>query len=795
MTDVAKLSIQIDSSSAKTAAKDLQALGGVAGTLEGLIKKAAAAFAAWKITEHVKDVTLLAARYETLGVAMRVVGNAAGYTSAQMAQYDSAMQKAGISMIAAREGLTRMAASYLDLSKAGELAKAAQGLAVVGGIGSSEAFSRMVQGIRSGETEILKTLGLSVSFEKAYENMARAAGKTAKDLSEQEKAQARVNEVLAKSAPLMDVYGEAMGTAGKQLASMPRLLENLQILIGETFGGALSTVVTEMNKALENAKKWIDENKMAMDSMKDSITTATKAVVDLVSTLSKGIPIFGKVYEDITVIEVAMKDIAISVGIVTDAFKLLIGLNAVVWGSLAQAGNGVATFFAQFVMREKDLDRIYNKVRGITDTMLNFGGGILGNVFSKGGSTAQAYNGPDSAPDRSGDAAAKERERMRENAARREQERIDKLAGDRDQGAAKAAKKHGEEVARLVMALKDEAATLGMSETAQKLYELRKAGASQATIKFAESLLKQKEAFEAAKKGDEYLKGLQETLDKLGKTEAEVRLMDINKQGLDEGRKAQAVAIAEAIEVKKKDIEVEKELQAWIADGTKLLSERAAAEDKARQAEQKKIEDEVARLNQKGSYEGELGKLDELKAKGLDKDRYTEMFLDLQYKWGTTVGTMMRIGDELAGGLGDALGNMVMGVETKWDEMLKSMAASLAKFYAQQAVQKLLTWAFGAMVGGGADTPSVGVTNYSGGTTTNLPMGSFQSGQAAPMAAASAGVVNVPVVVNVNNGGGTGQAGQMDSAGGTRLGSAIQNAVRGVIIQEMRPGGVMYGRA
>ena len=227
--------------------------------LEGLANQAkkagaviAGAFAAFKIADTVKDIALLAARYETLGVSMRVVGANAGYTAEQMDQYQASLEKTGIAMLEARQSLTRMASAHIDLAKSSDLARIAQDAAVIAGINSSEAFDRMVVGIQSGQVEILRTLGLNVSFENSYKKIAQQLGRTSDSLTEIEKIQARTNAVMEKGRDISGAYEAAMGTAGKQITSLDRYISNLKVTVGSVFNDALLVAVQTFTAALKD---------------------------------------------------------------------------------------------------------------------------------------------------------------------------------------------------------------------------------------------------------------------------------------------------------------------------------------------------------------------------------------------------------------------------------------------------------------------------------------------------------------------------------------------------------------
>ena len=213
--------------------------------------------AAFKLADITKDVAMAAARYETLGVVMEVVGRNAGYTSTEMNNFASALQKTGISMTESRSNLTKMAQAHLDLAKSTELARIAQDAAVIGNMNSSDAFAHMIYGIQSGQVEVLRTIGINVNFENSYKTLADQLGKTTKELTETEKAGARMGAVLAAGPAIAGAYEAAMNTAGKQINSLKRFLDDFEVKMGEAFGPATKTLVEAATTALKEMQEQI----------------------------------------------------------------------------------------------------------------------------------------------------------------------------------------------------------------------------------------------------------------------------------------------------------------------------------------------------------------------------------------------------------------------------------------------------------------------------------------------------------------------------------------------------------
>ena len=249
MADLASLYIKVDSQGVVTASKDLDKLTDTSrktekatesvtsgfNKLRAAVLAVAASYAALKLAQYIREATMLAARYETLGVVMRVVGNNAGYTGAQMEKFSQGLQRAGISMTSARTVLTRMVQAQLGLAESSKLARIAQDAAVIGNINSSAAFERLIYGIQSAQTEMLRTIGINVNFEKSYQAVAVATGRVTASFSEAEKAQIRMNVVMKAGERIAGTYEAAMTTAGKQVLSLERYTENLKVVFCNPF--------------------------------------------------------------------------------------------------------------------------------------------------------------------------------------------------------------------------------------------------------------------------------------------------------------------------------------------------------------------------------------------------------------------------------------------------------------------------------------------------------------------------------------------------------------------------------
>lgn len=249
------------------------------------VATAAFAVVAYKTISLVKETALLAARFETLEIVMKQVGKNAGYSAEQMDEFDKNLRATGISMIESRNSLARMAQAQLDLTQATKLGRIAQDAAVIGNINSSEAFQRMIYGIQSGQTEVLKTIGINVNFQNSYMAVAKATNRAVTSFSEAEKATIRLNTVVNYGPRIMGVYIAAMTTAGKKLTSFIRYVDDFKVKMGLAFGPATVMLVDAATKAMKEFQVEISKPE-AQEALRMFASNLAKVAVEL----SKDLP-------------------------------------------------------------------------------------------------------------------------------------------------------------------------------------------------------------------------------------------------------------------------------------------------------------------------------------------------------------------------------------------------------------------------------------------------------------------------------------------------------------------------
>jgi hypothetical protein len=276
-------------------------LPALSGRLLGVTAAITALYIAYKkvgepLKNFISDVTHMAGRYEELGIAMYQVGKNVDYSREEMDSLQAALQRSGIAAIESRETLLRMAASNIDLAESAKLARAAQDLAVVGAMNSSEAFQNLIYGIQSENVRVLRTMGLNVSFEEGYKKIATQLGKTTDELTEFEKTQSRVNTVLEGAKNFEGLYEQAMTSAEKQQRSLTRYIDNYKVAFGEAFQPAYLRMVEAKTEAYKNLIETVS-NPEFKDSLK-SIADAYATIYEIGSKLVSIIPYIAKTFRD-----------------------------------------------------------------------------------------------------------------------------------------------------------------------------------------------------------------------------------------------------------------------------------------------------------------------------------------------------------------------------------------------------------------------------------------------------------------------------------------------------------------
>ena len=194
---------------------------GLVGGAMALVTQSVATAALGAIQAFVgfaKQSTELRAQVDTLGISLNVVATNAGISGDEVNELEEEIKSMGITTRAARNNMVQMIEAELDLSKAAELARASQDVAVVSLTNSSEAYQRMLHAVVTLQPEMLRMMNLTVNYQGELERTAKGLNKTVGLLSEQEKKQALLNATLKAASAVQGAYESAMDSSAKKLS-------------------------------------------------------------------------------------------------------------------------------------------------------------------------------------------------------------------------------------------------------------------------------------------------------------------------------------------------------------------------------------------------------------------------------------------------------------------------------------------------------------------------------------------------------------------------------------------------
>ena len=266
--------IQRLSQQVKDSALDFDFLRSAANKVVGI-------FAGFFTVSFIKSLADGAARTEVLGTVLEQVAANAGITADYIKDVDEKVQKLGITAESSRQSLSQFIQSGLDITKAAELARAAQDLAVISGRDSSETFSRLVTSVQQMNTVSLRWMGIIVDVEQAVQKYASAHDISAASVSRSTKQQIVLNEVLEQARKLDGLYEKSMFDVGKQLQSLDRYQKEAADSAGEVLLPAYLVLVEEFTLFLKQLKLLTD----SWNATGSAAGTFAEAIKPIVSAL------------------------------------------------------------------------------------------------------------------------------------------------------------------------------------------------------------------------------------------------------------------------------------------------------------------------------------------------------------------------------------------------------------------------------------------------------------------------------------------------------------------------------
>jgi len=256
-----------------------RALGGVGSALQQMGKiavVAAVAAGTVKLARLATDAAFTAARVQEMNAVLGILAEKNDLSAVTTEKVVEAIKARGIETQVAQQTTAQFIRYEIDLAKATDFARVAQDAAVLSMENSSEALDGLLYGVLTFNPRILRTHGINVNLAKSFDDLAASMGKSAEELTEQERISAALNAVLQEGQRISGAYEAAMGQAGKQWRSLARYGNEVKVIMGEGFVpvlGAAAVGLTRMGKVVVDNK--------------DAFVAMTKSVADAAAGLTE----------------------------------------------------------------------------------------------------------------------------------------------------------------------------------------------------------------------------------------------------------------------------------------------------------------------------------------------------------------------------------------------------------------------------------------------------------------------------------------------------------------------------
>ena len=226
-----------------------------------------------------------AAEVERLDLALEAVGASSGKGYQALKETSDSMRRLGIQAAVAQQTTLKFAQSNIDLSKATALATTAQDLSVASNTSAEQALQSVTFAVTTGNTRVLRQIGITTGASDAYERYARSIGKAAKDLTMAERRQAVVNLVLKEGTKAAGAYALALESPAKLITLFGDLHNELQVAMG----GALVKGFGPIIKSAFKFEKTIIDSISSGGKLTVIIEAIQKVIVKLTAPISTAI--------------------------------------------------------------------------------------------------------------------------------------------------------------------------------------------------------------------------------------------------------------------------------------------------------------------------------------------------------------------------------------------------------------------------------------------------------------------------------------------------------------------------
>lgn len=329
-----------------------------------------------------------AAEVERLDLALQAVGASSGKGYVALKAASDSMRQLGIQASVAQQTTLKFAQSNIDLTKAAELAKTAQDLSVASNMSAEQALQSVTFAVTTGNTRVLRQIGITTGATEAYDAYARSIGKAAKDLTMAERRQAVVNLVMKEGTKAAGAYALALESPAKLITLFSDLHNDLMVTMGgvavKGFGPIIKSAF-RFEKTIINA---ISEG----GKLNVILEAITKVIVKLTTPIANAIDKFSDFIEGMDLTGTKVNDLASKFEMIlpviagfatvfaTKAGQAVFG-NIPIFGNLLKMLNPLAAGFVAMAMTSTQVQTAMGRLLTALRPLLDVGKKV-GEAFS-----------------------------------------------------------------------------------------------------------------------------------------------------------------------------------------------------------------------------------------------------------------------------------------------------------------------------------------------------------------------------------------------------------------------------
>lgn len=363
------------------------------GALVGLASKAAVALGAFLVLKKgaelafsgIKTAVTNAANFEQLDTSIAAIGANSGYTTEQIQNFSGALRDLNLFGGEAKQSILNLLNAQLPLNdNTFKLVGAAQNLAVAYGTTTTQALNTITQAIGSLNPALLEQFGITENLPAIYDRYALSLGVSTNALSEAQKRQAVMNEVLQQGNKYLGIAQLSNENVGRSYTILGANINTIAGTLGSAFLPVIGAVLKPLAELSRTMAGFLVDNEGRLRSFGTLIANYVGGAVQQFIGWLKSIPwntVANGVYIGLQVLQIFGR-ILVEVG------QQSIGLGQQVIGAIQLVYAGFQLLINPIVLVADAASQMWSALRGqqsFSAAFKNIGAltNALGNDFTK----------------------------------------------------------------------------------------------------------------------------------------------------------------------------------------------------------------------------------------------------------------------------------------------------------------------------------------------------------------------------------------------------------------------------